>query len=387
MLILSKAIANGFTRPAVAARLLPLGRDRHSGARARRRPAAHLAVAAEAAQGAGTIFMSPDGDQALALVGNDVWVVTVPMVGGATPTVTVGDNPNFPARKLDDIGAQFPHWDGRQAGALVDRQRARRSTISRAARAFDDSVRQARRAARGADAWTPRRRRPDVADAAAARGTARTSPQFKPREFRVLVTAQRDMPQSDVGAARRARHHDEGQRGHRERRRRRSGTTASSASASADRCRCRAARTSIDVAGKTIMPGFVDTHAHLRVAAGDPPRRGVVVRGESRVRRDDGARPADRHDRRPDVRGRARRRRSCSGRASTRPARASSAARTSASLDARAHACCKRYSDYYDTKTIKEYVAGNREQRQWIIQAAREQQLMPTTEGWARLSR
>jgi imidazolonepropionase-like amidohydrolase len=41
----------------------------------------------------------------------------------------------------------------------------------------------------------------------------------------------------------------------------------------------------------------------------------------------------------------------------------------------------KRYSKYYDTKTIKMYVAGNRQQRQWIIIAAREQKLMPTTEG------
>ncbi|HEY0810220.1 MAG TPA: amidohydrolase family protein, partial [Longimicrobiales bacterium] len=41
----------------------------------------------------------------------------------------------------------------------------------------------------------------------------------------------------------------------------------------------------------------------------------------------------------------------------------------------------KRYSDYYGITTIKQYVAGNREQRQWIIQAAREQKLMPTTEG------
>jgi hypothetical protein len=40
-----------------------------------------------------------------------------------------------------------------------------------------------------------------------------------------------------------------------------------------------------------------------------------------------------------------------------------------------------RYSKYYDTKTIKMYGAGNREQRQWIIQAAKEQELMPTTEG------
>jgi hypothetical protein len=41
----------------------------------------------------------------------------------------------------------------------------------------------------------------------------------------------------------------------------------------------------------------------------------------------------------------------------------------------------KRYALYYDTKTIKEYSAGNREQRQWIIQAANELKLMPTTEG------
>jgi hypothetical protein len=41
----------------------------------------------------------------------------------------------------------------------------------------------------------------------------------------------------------------------------------------------------------------------------------------------------------------------------------------------------KRYSEYWDTKTIKQYMAGNRQQRQWIIMAAREQRLMPTLEG------
>jgi len=41
----------------------------------------------------------------------------------------------------------------------------------------------------------------------------------------------------------------------------------------------------------------------------------------------------------------------------------------------------KRYTDYWDTKTIKMYMAGNRQQRQWVIMAAREQGLMPTTEG------
>jgi Tol biopolymer transport system component len=41
----------------------------------------------------------------------------------------------------------------------------------------------------------------------------------------------------------------------------------------------------------------------------------------------------------------------------------------------------KRYSKYWDTKTIKQYMAGNRQQRQWIIMAAKEQKLMPTLEG------
>ena len=41
----------------------------------------------------------------------------------------------------------------------------------------------------------------------------------------------------------------------------------------------------------------------------------------------------------------------------------------------------RRYSKYWDTKTIKQYMAGNRQQRQWIIMAAKEQKLMPTLEG------
>ena len=40
-----------------------------------------------------------------------------------------------------------------------------------------------------------------------------------------------------------------------------------------------------------------------------------------------------------------------------------------------------RYSDYFDTKTFKMYMTGNRRQRQWLIMAAKELSLMPTTEG------
>jgi hypothetical protein len=41
----------------------------------------------------------------------------------------------------------------------------------------------------------------------------------------------------------------------------------------------------------------------------------------------------------------------------------------------------KQYSKYYNTKTIKMYLTGNRQMREWIIMAAKEQSLMPTTEG------
>jgi hypothetical protein len=41
----------------------------------------------------------------------------------------------------------------------------------------------------------------------------------------------------------------------------------------------------------------------------------------------------------------------------------------------------RQYSKYYNTHYIKMYLTGNRQQREWIIMAARNQKLMPTTEG------
>jgi hypothetical protein len=41
----------------------------------------------------------------------------------------------------------------------------------------------------------------------------------------------------------------------------------------------------------------------------------------------------------------------------------------------------KRYSEFYQTQTIKQYMAGDRRQRQWIVMAAKEQRITPTLEG------
>ncbi len=46
-----------------------------------------------------------------------------------------------------------------------------------------------------------------------------------------------------------------------------------------------------------------------------------------------------------------------------------------------AKAVLTRYKDHYGVNNLKAYLAGNRQQRQWIVAAARQLELMPTTEG------
>ena len=96
--------------------------------------------------GASWMKISPNGEEALAQMNNDLYVVTIPWMGGTEPTVTVAatsDQSSFPTRKLTDIGGQFPTWgaDGRtvhwsigNAHVVYDLDRAK---------AFDDSVRRA----------------------------------------------------------------------------------------------------------------------------------------------------------------------------------------------------------------------------------------------------
>src|SRR5207253_2695808 len=40
-----------------------------------------------------------------------------------------------------------------------------------------------------------------------------------------------------------------------------------------------------------------------------------------------------------------------------------------------------KYQKYYGTHNIKSYIVGNRKQRQFMVQAAKELEMMPTTEG------
>jgi imidazolonepropionase-like amidohydrolase/dipeptidyl aminopeptidase/acylaminoacyl peptidase len=328
---------------------------------------------------ASLILKAPTGDQAIAQVLNDLYVVTVPVIGGEAPTISVAnpETAQFPARRLTDIGGQFPawsadarkvHWSIGNAHVVYDLERARvvEDSVRAAARARQPSGTPVDTAAAGADS----------AAAPAARA-ARDSVRYEPVETRVLISAPRDIPRGTAvlrGGRAITMRGDEiienadivvrdnrivavGARGQVE--------VPPDANI-------------IDVAGKTILPGFIDTHAHLRARGVHRPEiwpfaanlaYGVTTTRDPQTATTDVLSYEDM------VR---------SGQVlgpriySTGPGVFSS--ENIRDLD-HARRVLRRYSDYYDTKTIKQYVAGNREQRQWIIQAAHELKLLPTTEG------
>ncbi len=324
------------------------------------------------------VQMGPSGDRVLAQVSNDLYIVTVPVVGGTEPTIQVGnpENANFPVRRLTDIGGQFPAWssDGKRVHWSIGNAHVVYD-IDRAT-AFDDSVRRAQRA-RTDSAGGDSTARP--AQGAAARRT----PTYEPQEVRIRITATRDMPKGTVVL-----------RGARVITMRGSEVIENADVVVRDnRIVGVGARGSvqvpndarvIDVTGKTITPGFVDTHAHVR-ATFDIHRDQVwsyaanLAYGVTSIR-DPQTATTDILTYEDQV---------AAGSLlgprlySTGPGVFSAGSPTGQDIRDLDHArrVLRRYSDYYDTKTIKQYVAGNREQRQWIIQAAREQKLMPTTEG------
>ena len=136
----------------------------------------------------------------------------------------------------------------------------------------------------------------------------------------------------------------------------------------------------LDLSGKTIVPGFVDTHAHVRVTRGVHKNEiwsfaANLAYGVTTIRDpqtgttdilsyEDMVEAGLMHG--PRI-------------YSTGPGvgfwgyNLKSLEQTKDVL--------MQYSKYYDTKTIKMYRTGNRLHRQWILMASKEQKLMPTTEG------
>jgi Tol biopolymer transport system component len=325
------------------------------------------------APAAGLIVMAPQGDQAMALVGNQLYTVTVPRgVGAEAPTISVADpgSASFPARQLTDIGAQFPTWgsSGREVHWALGN--AHFIYDLDAAEAFADSV----EAASGDE--EPVEEEEEAADAEDEEDEDVV--RYRPAETRVSVEFARDVPSGVValtGARVITMNGDEVfERGDVVVRDNRIEAVGASGSVSIPTGAER-----IDMTGMTIMPGFVDTHAHLRasfdlhraqpwsyaanLAYGVTTARDPQTGSSDVLTYEDFMRAGDMLG--PRIYSTGQGVFSGEGISSLKEARD----------------VLKRYSDYFDTKTIKMYGAGNREVRQWIIQAARELELMPTTEG------
>jgi Tol biopolymer transport system component len=346
----------------------------------------HLKVTGETIPGgdepmdASMITMAPRGELALAEVGWHLYAVTVPYVGGETPTVSVA-NPEgaaFPVRKLTELGGEFPtwssdgasvHWSLGNAHFVYDVEAARAAEDSAEAAASEERAEEGEDVAAGGDAEDAADEADDAED---------ETPVYSPEETRIRVVATRDTPEGSLvlrGARVVTMVGDEV-------------IDDADLVVEDDRISAVGPRGEVtvpedarvlDMSGKTIVPGFVDVHAHIWPAWGIHKTQvpgylanlayGVTTTRDPQTSTTDVLTYGDQVE---------------AGRMlgpriySTGPGVFRST--TIGSLD-EARNVLKRYSEYFHTKTIKMYLAGNREQRQWIIQAAREQELTPTTEG------
>jgi hypothetical protein len=387
---------------------------------------------------AGLVLMSPTGGRALAQVGNDIYTIEIPTAGGPTPVVSVANPGAAPTkvRKLTDVGGEFPSWsaDGRRVHWAIgnalftyDLERAQaiedstaaagRETVARAlvARAVLDSLKATRKTVdsltkagkpvpdslqarlhglvgdsvqsradsllAAADELRARaaalRARADSARGGDSLVTDTTA--YAPRERRITVQLPRDIPRGSVvlrgGRVLTMKGHE---------------ILDSADVVVTDNRIVAVGRTGevgipdgariVDVSGKTVMPGLVDTHYHPQwlVPEIHPEQTwqyltnlayGVTTTRDPQTGSTDILSYQDRVETGGMLGPRA---------YSTGPGvfiqdniRDADHART----------VLRKYSDYYDTKTLKMYMSGNRQQRQWIIQAAKELKLMPTTEG------
>ena len=136
----------------------------------------------------------------------------------------------------------------------------------------------------------------------------------------------------------------------------------------------------IDVAGNTIVPGFVDTHAHwTEVRRGVLDMQnwsffanlayGVTTGRDPQTGTNDMFAYQDLVETGELVGPRA---------FSTGPGVFSDNDFQSAED---VEAVVARYKKYYRTNTLKSYMIGNRRQREWMVEACRKNEVMPTTEG------
>ena len=312
---------------------------------------------------ASVIKMAPEGDMALAQINNEVYVVTIPKTGGTVPTIALADEgkAQFPARKLTHLGGEFASWNA--GGKIVY------FTLGNALFTYHlDSAKAKEREIKQRQAAESKNDNND-----------KKEDRYKPAEIRIHVAAQRDIPTGKVllqNARLITMRGDEILE--------RGDVLVENARivkvGAAGTVEAGPSVQKMDLAGKTIVPGFVDTHAHMWPTWGIHKTQvwmyaanlayGVTTTRDPQTSTTDVLTYSDLVETGEIIGPRI---------YSTGPGVGFWAYNLKSMEQTKE--VLKQYSEYYNTKTIKMYLTGNRQHRQWIIQAAKEQQLMPTTEG------
>lgn len=325
---------------------------------------------------ASVVHMAPEGDKALAKINNEIYVVTVPMVGGETPSISVAsiEGAEFPSWKLTKLGGEFPQWSADANSVYFSLGNAHFHFDLEEAKRVEEEMKAKKKeeAEKKKEGGEEEKEEKSDEDKKKDEG-------YEANEIRVKVEVNRDIPKGSVllkGARIITMNGDEViERGDIYIENNRIKSVGKSGSLKVPK-----GTKEMDMRGKTIVPGFVDTHAHMWPNWGIHKNQiwlyaanlayGVTATRDPQTSSTDVLTYEDMVE---------------SGSLlgpriySTGPGVGYWAYNMKS--QEQASDVLKQYSEYFDTKTIKMYLTGNRQHRQWIIKAAKEQGLMPTTEG------
>ncbi|HEX8942840.1 MAG TPA: amidohydrolase family protein [Gemmatimonadaceae bacterium] len=322
--------------------------------------------------GAGEMTISPDGSKVIVQAGVKAYLIEEVPKTGTAPTINA-TNPaqsEVPVRRITTVGGEFSSWsrDSRTVYYALGHSLFTYD-VAAAEAAVRDSISQAQARGDSANAGGGR---------GAGRGGAPARPIYEAARHDVTITVPKDKPQGTVvlrGA--------------------RILTMKSSevipkgdivvkdnrivAVGAQGKVTIPSGAKIIDVSGKTILPGYVDIHAHMWPAFGIHRSQpfeylinlayGVTTTRDPQTSTTDVLSYSDMVEAGEFIGPRI---------FSTGPG--VFAAENIRTLDD-AREVLKRYSEFYNTETIKQYMTGDRRVRQLLIMAAREQHLMPTLEG------
>lgn len=330
---------------------------------------------------ADVIKMSPEGGKAFAQINNELYVVNIPKTGGEVPKISVAeaDKAQFPATKLTKLGGEFASWSSNGKIVYFSLGNAFFTYNLDDAKAKEDELKKKKAEEEKKKEEAKDEKKGEEKKEAEKKEDEKKDDGYKPAEVRIKVTVQKDIPSGKVllqNARIITMRGDEViENGDVLIENARIAKVGAAGSITVD-----ASVQKMDMKGKTIVPGFVDTHAHMWPAWGIHKNQawmyaanlayGVTTTRDPQTSTTDVLTYSDLVETGQIIGPRV---------YSTGPGVGYWAYNLKDADQAKD--ILKQYSEYYNTKTIKMYLTGNRQHRQWIIQAAREQKLMPTTEG------